>query len=202
MPVLEVTQLGLKGLSADDPQLLPILADTRDKLQTKSQFYTCLEDATKLYILGIWRDLKHHLDFLASPARDEILGPQENLLEFQWSVHIELDGMNSLPLDAPILAIERLSVEEGHVARFDQAAKQHVKHLQGSHPLRPAYGWRCDLMTGSREALLFSGWESVQAHITFSAQQQRQGDTDAATMSGHYETILVHHCKNLEREEN
>jgi hypothetical protein len=200
MPVLEVTQLRLKRLSADSPQLLHILSDVRDKLQTKSQFYTCVQDPTTLYILGIWRDLKQHLDFLASPTRDEILGPQESFLEFQWSVHIEFEDMSSLPLDAPVLAIERLSVEEDYVGAVDQAAKRYVQHLQDNNPFRAAYGWRCDELFGSREVLIFSGCETVQAHVGFSTRQHDSEEKCSASISGHYKEVLVHHTKNLERK--
>jgi hypothetical protein len=202
MPVLEVTQLRLKGLSADDPQLLHILSDVRDKLQTGSQFYICIEDPTKLYIFGIWGDLKQHLDFLASPAREEILGPQENLLEFQWSLHIEVEGMSSLPLDAPILGIERLSVEEDYVGAVSRAAQRHVQRLQGNHPFRAACGRVCDANPQTQQLLIFSGWENDQAHVRFSDGQQDHSDSDGSTISGHYEELLVHHAKNLEWRES
>jgi hypothetical protein len=203
MPVLEVTQLRLKRLSVDSSQLLHILSDVREKLQTKSQFYTCIQDPTTLYILGIWRDLKQHLDFLASPTRDEILGPQESFLEFQWSVHIELEDISSLPLGAPVLAIERLSVEEGYVGAVDQAVKKHVQHvqyLQDNDPFRAAYGWRCDELFGSREVLILSGCETVQAHIGFSTRQHDNEEKCGASISGHYTEVLVHYTKNLERK--
>jgi hypothetical protein len=198
MPVLEVTQLRLKRLSADNPELLHILSDVRDRLKTKSQFYICIEDPTTLYILGIWRDLKQHVDFLASPARDEVLGSQEGILEFQWSLHIELEDMSSLPLGAPILAIERLSVEEEHIGAIDQAAKRHVQHLQGN-PFRAVYGWRCDENFGSREVLIFSGCETVPAHVGLSTWQQNDEEPDSASISEHFKEVLVHHTKNLEQ---
>jgi hypothetical protein len=174
MPVLEVTQLRLRRLSAHDPLLLESLSIVRGKLHTKSQFYTCIEDPTTLYILGIWRDLQQHQDFLASPARDEVLGPQEDMLDFQWTVHIEVEGMSSLPLDAPVLAIERLSVPEDCVDAFEQAAARNL----GNNPI-------------------ISGWEHAQAHVSFTARQKRHGDRE----HGPYEELLVHHAVNLEPKE-
>jgi heme-degrading monooxygenase HmoA len=201
MPVLEITQLHLKGMSANDPQLLHVLSDVRARLKTKSQFYTCIEDPTKVYILGMWRDLEQHLDFLASPLRDEVLGIQANLLDFQWTIHMELESMSSLPLDAPILAIERLSVEEDYVVAVHQATTKYMQHLEGSRPFRVAYGSRCDTMPGIQEVIIFSGWENSQAHVRFSVEQHNYSDTDGATISGHYKELVVHHAKNLERRE-
>ncbi|KAF1921982.1 hypothetical protein BDU57DRAFT_511094 [Ampelomyces quisqualis] len=199
MPVLEVTQLQLKGIPANDPQLLRSLSDVRDKLQTKSQYYSCIEDPTKLYILGIWRDMQQHLDFLASPTRDEVLGPQEDMLDFRWTVHMKLDSISVLPLDAPVLALERLQVGADGSVAFDQAATKHVQHLQGSHNCKVAYGWRCDAKSRGHEALIFSGWENAQAHVSFRARQQDNGDSNSAIILGEYEELLVHHATNLER---
>lgn len=199
MPILEVTQLRLKKLPTDGPELLRSLSIVRDKLQTNSRFYSCIQDPSILYILGIWPSLGSHLDFLASPARNEILGPQEDMLEFQWTVHIDCNGMSSLPLDAPILVIERLRVKECGIAALDQAATRHTQLLKGSSPFRVAYGWCIDADSQEPEALVISG-QDTQSHITFTTRQKRLGDNDYATFNGQYEELLVHHTRNLERE--
>ena len=202
MSVLELTQLRVKGLSADDPALLQSLSVVRGQLHTNSAFYHCIEDPTLIYILGVWPSLEAHLEFLASPARDEVLGPQENVLQFCWTVHMKLEGMSSLPLDAPVLAIEILSVKGDCVDAFDQAAMRHTQLLLGgSHPFKVAHGWRCDAVAGSHEALIFSGWLNAHAHVTFTARQEGYGDGDNAAIAGQYEEIQVHHARNLERKE-
>lgn len=201
MPVLEITQLRLTRLHPDDPALVETLSTVRDLLQTNSQFYACVEDPTIIYILGMWPSLEAHLAFLASPARDEILGPQQDMLEFQWTVHMELESMSSLPSYAPILAMERLSVQANYVDAFDQAAIRHVQVLQGSHQCEVALGWRIDAAAGSHEAIIFSGWTDAQAHVTFIARQQDPGNDNVTAAIEQYEELLVHHAKNLEREE-
>jgi heme-degrading monooxygenase HmoA len=200
MPILELTQLRLKGPSATDPALLQDLSTVREKLQTKSQFYSCIEDPTLIYILGSWLSLEQHRRFLASPSRNEVLGPQESVLQFCWTVHMELDSMSSLPLDAPVLAIERLLVEENSIDMFDQAALRHARHLQGSHPFKVVHGWRCDTPTGRHEALIFSGWKNADAHVTFKEKDEGRSDGDSAAVSVQHEQMLVHHAWNLERK--
>ncbi|CAO2658735.1 Nn.00g064580.m01.CDS01 [Neocucurbitaria sp. VM-36] len=201
MSVLEVTQLRVKGRFEDHPALLQSLSVVRGKLHTNSQFYHCIEDPTLIYILGIWPGLDAHLKFLASPERDEVLGPQESMLQFCWTVHMGLDDMSSLPLDAPILAIERLSVKGDCINAFDQAVIRHMQLRQGSHPFKVAHGWRCDAAAGSHEALIFTGWENAQAHVTFAVNQKGHSDGDSAAINGKYEEIHVHHARNLERNE-
>ncbi|KAH7094658.1 hypothetical protein FB567DRAFT_9340 [Paraphoma chrysanthemicola] len=110
MAVLEVTQLCLSGFHASDAQLLGSLSVVLVKPQTSSKAYSCVEDPTKLYILGIWPTLEAHLIFLASPGRHEVLGPQEAMLKLQWTIQVGLDSMSSLPLVAPILALEKCEV--------------------------------------------------------------------------------------------
>ncbi|KAF2834003.1 hypothetical protein CC86DRAFT_18012, partial [Ophiobolus disseminans] len=75
-----------EGLTVDDVQLLHSLSIVRGKLQIESQFYSCIEDPTKLYILGIWQDLNKHHSYRGSPARNEVLGPQDEMLDLQWSI--------------------------------------------------------------------------------------------------------------------
>jgi len=197
MPVLEITQLCLKGLPANDPSLLQNLSAVRAQLQTKSQFYTCIEDPTKLYVLGIWRDIKQHSDFLASPGRDEILGPQEDMLDFEWTVHIEVEGMDALPLDAPVLAIERLVAKDGVVV-FEQAAESYVQRLQENTLFKILYNQRCDTASPRAETVFLTGWETVEDHFSFSKRLQDRNDVEA---SGMVEQLLLHHAKNLERND-
>jgi hypothetical protein len=205
MPILEVTQLCLKGCSADDPKLLHTLSAVRDKLQTGSQFYTSIEDPTKLYIFGMWQDLEQHLNFLISPLRDEVLGPQEDMLDFEWSLHIGIEGRSALPLDAPFLVLERLRVKEDGVAAFEPVVARHVQQLQGSSAFKVVHGWRRVAAPARNEIVFISGSENTRAHASFTAQHTLKGGEDAVNpgdeqiIRGGYEEILLHHCRNLER---
>lgn len=198
MPVLEVTQLRLKGIPADDPTLLKSLSTVRGTLQTNSQFYHCVEDPTLIFVLGVWPTLDAHLDFLASPARDEVLGPQEDLLEFRWTLHMELDAMSSLPLDAPVLAIMRLLIKGDRVNAYDQAAAKDMHIIADyTHPHNVVNGWRYDAAPGTHEALVFTGWESAHAHAAFA---EKAGDnTKFPAIEGVYESMEVWHARNMEK---
>ncbi|KAH4107517.1 hypothetical protein HBI23_130700 [Parastagonospora nodorum] len=198
MPVLEITQLRLKSVPANNPSLLQNLSAVREQLQTKSQFYTCTEDSAKLYILGIWRDLNQHLDFLASPARDEVLGPQEDMLDFEWTVHIEVDGMESLPLDAPVLAIERLVLKGNGVLAFEQAIEGYVQQLQGNTSFKIVHNWRCDTASPKAEAVFLTGWQNVEDDVGFSKRLRDRGGLETAGIVGQ---ILLHHARNIERKD-
>ncbi|KAI8934445.1 hypothetical protein NX059_009177 [Plenodomus lindquistii] len=198
MPTLEITQLRLKGIAVDDPVLLENLSDVRTKLETHSRFYSCIEDPELIYILGIWPTLTAHLDFLASPARGKVLGPQEDILQFCWTAHLELDSMSSLPLDAPVLAIERLSFGGDPQDPLEHYPAKHAYELSDNHPFKVKHGWRCDPTVGSHELFIFSGWKDVQSHVTF--EESRQGDSDFAHVKGQCEHILIHHGRDLERD--
>lgn len=201
MPVLEITQLRLKGITVADPALLENLSAVRDSLQTNSVFYSCIEDPNLVYIFGIWRSLDAHLQFLASPARDQVLGPQEDILGFEWTVHQRLDETASLPLEFPILVIERLLVQERNIDTFDHALDRHARHLQGNCSAKFSHGWRCDAPEGTHEAIIFSGWEDTETHVSFSAGQQREGvEGNTSIERGAYEEVLVHHLWNMERQ--
>jgi hypothetical protein len=200
MPVLEITQLRLKGITVADSTLLENLSTIRDKLQTNSVFYCCIEDPTLIYIFGLWHSLNAHLDFLASPTRDAVLGPQADILDFRWTIHQELDAMTSLPLNAPVLAIERLLVQEHCVHAFNQAIIRHAGLLQDSTSAKVTHGWRCDTPARTHEAIIFSGWKDTETHIPVSARRYEYDDTTDISIEEGCEEILVHHLWNLEHK--
>ncbi|KAF1940854.1 hypothetical protein EJ02DRAFT_503860 [Clathrospora elynae] len=167
MPVREVTQLRLKGLSADDPSLLQGLST-----------YNCIGGGAFIYNIGLCPNLEAHLEFLASPARGEVLGPQEEILQF---------------------FVERVSVRGDCVAAFDQVVVRYTRQLQSSDSFKVTHGWRCDAATGSHEAVIFSERKTAQDHPTFFTNKS-PSDSDNAAIDGQYETIQVTRAWNLERK--
>ncbi|KAF1358290.1 hypothetical protein EJ07DRAFT_166914 [Lizonia empirigonia] len=160
MPVVEITQLRLKGLTVHDPALLESLSLVRGKLHTNSRFFSCIEDSSLIYIFG----------FLASPLRDEVLAPQEELLDFQWTVHLEHNEINPLMLGSPFIAIERLGVDLDHVAAYDQIIDEHVRELRMNPSLSVAHGRRCDDPTGSQETIILTSSSSPGPHPSFAVR--------------------------------
>jgi heme-degrading monooxygenase HmoA len=201
MPALEVTLLRLRGFSANDPVLLQSLSTVRDKLHTHSQFYNSIEDPAEIYVLGVWPSLEAHLEFLASPARNDVLGSQESLLEFCWTVHVEMGSMDLLPLDAPVLVIEKLDFSGDRGDAYVQAVTDHVQKLRSSHRFKVAHGWRCDLSTGSHEALVFSGWDTAQAYVTLTTKEDHT-DGNIKANGGVYEKMKITLARNLEYKES
>ena len=201
MAVLEITQLRLRMVTANDPALIASLSAVREKLRTSSQLYNCIEDPALIYILGIWPNLEAHLEFLDSPARDEVLGPQEEMLQFCWTIHVELDGMHLLPLEAPILAMERLCFKDKCVETFETTVTKYAQRLHRNHAFRVAHGWRCDAAHGTHEALVFTGWETAQTHTILAANLGDNGN-DTTVLRERSETVKIIHARNLEREDH
>ncbi|KAF2200445.1 hypothetical protein GQ43DRAFT_73084 [Delitschia confertaspora ATCC 74209] len=203
MPILEVCELRLrKGVSVSDPKLLKNLQYVRSQLGTNSQFYQCIVDPALIYILGLWPSLDAHNAFLASPEKQRVLGPQEDQMEFQWAVHVELDAVESLPLDAPVMAIARVFISHGGTNTYRKEndgaiAKQVSNIFEATKPYKATYGWRLDAEQGSSEVLVFSGWESAEAYATYTL---RAGwETEYAELRDQCVGIQVHHGRNIER---
>lgn len=102
----------------------------RGILQTNSRFFSCIGDSSPLYIFGIWPSLDAHLQLLASPARNEILGSHEAFLDFQWTIHLATSSFKSRLLDAPFLVVESFGVRTDHVDAYDQYLAEHVRRLE------------------------------------------------------------------------
>lgn len=196
MPVVEITQLRLRGLTVHDPALLESLSLVRGKLQTNSRFFSCIEDSSLIYIFGVWPSLGVHLEFLASPLRDEVLAPQEELLDFQWTVHLEHNEINPLMLGSPFIAIERLGVDLDHVAAYDQIIDEHVRELRMNPSLSVAHGRRCDDPTGSQETIILTSSTSPGPHPSFAGRHAVL--CHSCDDEGPYREILYHHGRNME----
>lgn len=192
MPGIEITQLRLKEITADDPALLNNLSLVRDKLQTDSRFFCCAEDPSLIYIFGIWTSLDAHLEFLASPACSEVLGPQEDMLRFEWTIHLETADVPHLLLKSPFVAIQRLEVDAVHVDRYNEAISKHLQALQFPGLVEIRHEWRCDAPIRNLQSVILTSWGSeiwcnidVRKDIAFASTD---GSRD----------ILLHHAWNIE----
>jgi hypothetical protein len=200
MPVLEITQLRLKRITVADSALLKNLSAVRDKLQTNSVFYCRIEDPTLVYIFGIWHSLDAHLEFLASSTRDAVLGPQADILGFEWTVHQELEAVTSLPLNAPVLAIARLRLQGWCVPIFEQAVIRHARLFQKNHSTETTHGWRCDAPAGTHEAIIFHGCKDTKSHTPFSGSRFINNNNADVSIEREYEEVISHHLWNLEHK--
>lgn len=195
MPIIEITQFRLKGVTPDDPALLESLSQVRGKLQTNSRFFSCFEESSLLYIFGVWPSLDAHLKFLASPTRDEVLGPQDAILDFQWTIHVELDAISPLLLDAPFLAFERFRVDTANVHLWSQVVEDHTRDLQSNDRFNVAWAWRCDAPAGKHEAVVLTSWSSEDLENTKAGKRVALG----GNQGGFFRTILFHRAWNVER---
>lgn len=194
MPVVEITQLRLKGLSAGDPLLLESLSQVRYKLQTNSRFFSCIGDPSLIYIFGFWTSLDAHMQFLASPARDEILGPQEDILDFEWTIHLNLDNVSPSLFEAPFIAVQRLKTNASHVNVSRRVIGEHVRTLQTVAAFEVIYGWRCDMPVGGHEAVILTSWVSESLPGVGVGTQIALDSHDA----GLHRQTLFHCARNLE----
>jgi hypothetical protein len=132
MGVLEITLLHIKAhIKATDVSLLQNLRTIRSQLKTNSRFYISATDHSQLYIFGLWPTLEAHHDFLASPDREKILGPQEGQTEFIWGLHIDnVFSMDELPLTADIMRVDRFvgpASDQGEVLRLEVSVTKEQK---------------------------------------------------------------------------
>jgi len=71
--------------------------------------------------------------------------------------------------------------------------------IEASKPYPVVSGWRVDAEEGKHEMVIYTGWESVEAHSTFTAQQ-REVDEQFRAMTDCYEGFEVKHGRNMESE--
>ena len=175
--VLEITLLNINSSTPPtSPQVLSSLQDTRSLLAEKvlptySRFYQNIDRPQVIFILGIWPSLESHHEFLSSDLREEVLGGQEGLFDFNWSIHVELGSSGgSKPQDvvedvkrqlkeAKGLEVGRWMVKTGKESEFfENLTKQETEGEEGLKGFQIAVGWRCDAPHGDREYVRIKGW--------------------------------------------
>lgn len=206
MSILEICQLKIKAhLSHDHPSLLVALqkarAGLRDKvINTQSHFYRCIEDPSLIYILGLWPSLDRHKEFLASPHKREILDEQDELFDFQWIIHTEIQGgMESIPLQAPVLGIARLFIKKEGVSAYQAVVDKYRNVIEmGSEPYKPFAAWRVDCENGNYEHLIITGWQQEGDHGIFTRKTGEEYP-EYAGVRENYEGMDVRHVRDMER---
>jgi hypothetical protein len=205
MSVLEICQLKVKdNISPSDSSIIASLQKVRTELKervhpTNSRFFQTIEDPTLIYILGTWPSVAKHQTFLSSPEKPQILDAQQNLLDFNWMLHIPLDNMSSLPLDAPVVAIARAHVKGGeHVTAHKKITGKYRDKLdERTKPHKVVEGWRVDEEPGKQENVVITGWKSREDHLEFSAGL-REKYADYAALNKHWEKVEAHHMRDME----
>ena len=141
--------------------------------------------------------MEDHHSFLSSPLKTEILGPQEDTLDFVWGIHVPMTAAieEAVPLDAPVLAIARLVTKsEGGGKAGDVGALEEYRELTvgatGSSTWTVFGGWRCDAEEGKQEAVLISGWESEARCDAFKRRMSEENEK--------YEGVSVVLAKDME----
>lgn len=203
MTVLEITYLSLSlDSNRTAHSLLPALQTVRTALAEKvhpthSRFYVAVspenqpEARQEICILGSWPSVATHRSFLADDElREEVLAPQEGVLQFVEGTHARLGndadkngGMNSeiLPLDAPVIVFERFKtpIEK---TKFVEKDKESLRDATMPYPVFGQWICACDCVghcscesrdTGGtwRELARLSGWRSLEAYDEWKGRQ-------------------------------
>lgn len=197
MGVLELTVLRTppsptapdrKAITKALQQVRTLLAEKVHR--TDSKFYIRLEETEEtgeeaerkpldIYILGTWPTIDQHVAFLNNAAlREEVLGPQEGMLDFVSGSHYaplhrsSSFSMLALPIDSPIMVLTLFSVPrparltnflrlQGVVDRFDMlpsfSRSDFPLHLENDETGEP------EIFEKAR-TLMASAWNSVHEY--------------------------------------
>jgi len=110
-------------------------------------------------------------------------------------MHMPLPNMESLPLEAPVMALAWFQVN-GHTAFQSLLNKYRQSIKDGSKPYNLVDGWRCDSKPDSREAFVISGWDSKKAHDDFTDLGMK--DPEYASVLSLCDKVEVRHMKDME----
>ncbi|KAF2497918.1 hypothetical protein BU16DRAFT_580486 [Lophium mytilinum] len=193
---MTITELALLRLlpptTSTTPSLLSALANAKTVMEsyTHHRFHILqqVEDPTLLYILGEWDSLTQHMEgFIPSATNQALLTSLHGIVEVVSLTHYDVP-LTQLPVpDAVekkgrrgngngkgVVSIARHFVKAGQKGKFEEAFEANKGELQEYvAPGVCGWGWRVDREKeeegqGEREEfVLFSPWESVDAHVGF-----------------------------------
>lgn len=108
--------------------------------------------------------------WIPSSESQALLQLMKDQVEVEWMFHVGLDP-TTLPLNAPLLAIVRHFVAKDNKVKFVELfddIKHHLVLCTGSQELVKG-GWKMEQdgqWVREEEWVLFSGWESVEKHLS------------------------------------
>ena len=194
MSVIELALLRLVSINtATSPPLLAHLKTAKDAMESFSGFlfsyYHCLEDPSLIFIVGGWPSAKFHWEeWIPSSQNQELLTVLKDEVEVEYMFHVDLDRKSLENVESQeIVAIGRHTIKPDGRAAFDKTFGEVKSSLEtgigGSEKVRG--GWRVekgflkgeelvtDGMGGEEdEWVLFTGWESRDAHMAFAKTQE------------------------------
>lgn len=99
--------------------------------------------------------------------------------------------MEDLPLEAPIIAIARITVKSGEHVKLHKEITARYRGLleERTKPFGVVEGWRIDgEEEGEREQVIVTGWEKKEDHLAF-----------GVGLRDHWDSAEASHMKDMER---
>lgn len=156
----------------------------------------CLENSAQLYLIGGWDSISQHVDdWIPSETNQRLLKLLSKDVEVKFMFHLncepeQVNGVLQVShTHGGVVALERYVVEDGEKEKFDETsgiAARETSHSRRGDEAGGVCGFRLDKgyeaedtakKTGDEAAefVMFSLWESVDAHTDFIyAQRSRQ----------------------------
>ncbi|KAF2803564.1 uncharacterized protein BDZ99DRAFT_468104 [Mytilinidion resinicola] len=185
---MTLTELALLRLLPPTTSTTPSLLSALSHAKTVMESYTHhhfhmlqqVEDPALIYILGEWDSLAQHMDgFIPSAENQELLKSLDGMVEVVSLVHYDVP-LTQLPIPGAgkggkgLVSIARHFIKPGQKETFEETFEANKGLLQEYvAPEVCGWGWRVDREKEAdgqgekEEFVLFSPWESVDAHLRF-----------------------------------
>ena len=122
------------------------------------------------------------------------------MLDFGWCVHIPIDRMEDLPLEAPVVAVARLRVKSGEHESLHREITGRYRGVleEETKPWGVVEGWILDGEEGEREQVVITGWREKEDRVKFEAGM-RETFEDYRSLRDYWEVVEASHMKDIEK---
>ena len=212
---MAVTELALLRLhsqaSITDPSFLANLTEAKRAMRESSGFnfhyYICLEDPCLIFVIGAWPSVDYHMNtFIPGPENQRLLQLLVPHISVGEMFHLDSDRTKTpfnRVLEMPVLALGRYSVETAEQQQsFQDCFEKNRRYLHDfiGGKEKAIGGWRIDKDSSKKdkaEFILFSAWESVDAHMAFA---RSEGSPQFAQLTKFVSGADIKHAKLLDVE--
>ena len=191
-PMCELALLQLKdGITVDSPDIaskLKHVRDVRAKASSKPFYFLhSIEEPDKLYMLGSWNSVDEHSQaslnlaelysclqadkFVASEDNEALRQTLRDQLDILNILHFLWDEQPPIPSADQVLAIAKHAVPQGTDEEFEQAFEPAMALIEKTVPAKAVWAVEQDAK-GNHQWVVFSVWDSPQAHYTFAGTEE------------------------------
>ena len=160
-----------------------------------------MEEPEAFFQIGEWESLDAWRQFESTNDKKQVLQFLNQFSTVEWTEHMPIDSINTLPVQAPVMTVSRCLFKEydDHPRTYEKEVATLLPEIEAeTKPWRYVGGWTVDTRPDLHKWIVFGGYRSKKHHQLLATRLKDECEFFAG-MSEHYDEGTLHrHCWNME----